>query len=298
MTNNAQKKTRSTKKSPIRNMPRMKNKTRKKVKNGMVYLILILLSAIFLIPFMWMLLTSVKSMQDVYSNQVLPTKLFWENYKNAVTQIPFLRMTFNTVVITVLTVTGMVSSSTMVAYSMSKVRWRGRDVLFPVIVATMMIPYQVTLIPLYMIWNKLGLIGTNVPLVLPAFFGGAYYIFLLRQFFRTIPDSLLEAAEIDGAGEFRKFWTIVLPLCKPAIASVCIFTFLATWSDFMGPMLYLTKEESYTLSLGLQAFMQQHYVEWGTLMAASAIFTIPVIILFFFAQKYFIEGITVTGVKG
>lgn len=259
---------------------------------------LILLSAVFLIPFIWMLLTSVKSMQDVYSNQVLPTHIFWENYKNAVTQIPFLRMTLNTVVITVLTVIGMVISSTLVAYSMSKIRWRGRTVLFPVIVATMMIPYQVTLIPLYMIWNKLGLIGTIVPLVLPAFFGGAYYIFLLRQFFRTIPDSLLEAAEIDGAGEFRKFWTIVLPLCKPAIASVCIFTFLATWSDFMGPMLYLSDEESYTLSLGLQAFMQQHYVEWGTLMAASAIFTIPVIVLFFFAQKYFIEGITVTGVKG
>lgn len=286
MTNNAQTKVCLT------------HKNRKRLHTGIVYLALILLSAVFLIPFIWMILTSIKSMQDVYSNQVFPTRIYWENYKNAVTQIPFLRMTLNTVVITVLTVVGMVTSSTLVAYSMSKIRWKGRNLLFPIIVATMMIPYQVTLIPLYMIWNKLGMIGTIVPLVLPAFFGGAYYIFLLRQFFRTIPDSLLEAAEIDGAGEFRKFWTIVLPLCKPAIASVCIFTFLATWSDFMGPMLYLTNEDSYTLSLGLQAFMQQHYVEWGTLMAASAIFTIPVVILFFFAQKYFIEGITVTGVKG
>ena len=147
-------------------------------------------------------------------------------------------------------------------------------------------------------WNKLGLIGSIAPLVVPAFFGGAYYIFLLRQFFKSIPDSLLEAAEIDGAGEVRIFAQIMLPLCKPAMASVAIFTFINTWSDFMGPMLYLNRQESYTLSIGLQAFLQQHYVQWGILMAASAIFTIPMIVLFFFAQKYFIEGITVTGVKG
>lgn len=276
----------------------MDRKSRERIHKVVVYFLLIMLSAIFLVPFGWMVLTSLKSMEDIYSRGIFPQEIFWENFHLAVTKIPFVRYTWNTVVITVLTVIGMVISSTMVAYSMSKIRWGGRKFLFPVIVGTMMIPYQVTLIPLYMIWNKLGLIGTIVPLVLPAFFGGAYYIFLLRQFFKSIPDSLLEAADIDGASEGRKFIQIMLPLCKPAIASVAIFTFMAAWSDFMGPMLYLTKAESYTLSLGLQAFMQQHYVEWGVLMAASAIFTIPVIIIFFFAQKYFIEGITVTGVKG
>ena len=256
------------------------------------------LSVVFLVPFAWMLLTSLKSMEEVYQRTIFPTKLHFDNYILAVTQIPFLRYAWNTIVITALCVVGTGISSAMVAYSMSKVRWNGKKYLFPIIVATMMIPYQVTLIPLYMIWNKLGLIGSIAPLVVPAFFGGAYYIFLLRQFFKSIPDSLLEAAEIDGAGEVRIFAQIMLPLCKPAMASVAIFTFINTWSDFMGPMLYLNRQESYTLSIGLQAFLQQHYVQWGILMAASAIFTIPMIVLFFFAQKYFIEGITVTGVKG
>lgn len=277
---------------------KQRKKNQEVIHKAVIYLVLVMLSAVFLVPFGWMILTSLKSMEDIYSQGIFPSHLYWQNYVSAVTKIPFVRYTLNTVVITVLTVAGMVISSTMVAYSMSKVHWNGKKYLFPIIVATMMIPYQVTLIPLYMIWNRMNLIGTIVPLVLPAFFGGPYYIFLLRQFFKSIPDSLLEAADIDGAGEVRKFVQIMLPLCKPAVASVAIFTFMATWSDFMGPMLYLNKQESYTLSIGLQAFMQQHYVEWGILMAASAIFTIPIIIIFFFAQKYFIEGITVTGVKG
>ena len=271
---------------------------RKLCGKAVTVFLLVALSVVFLVPFAWMLLTSLKSMEEVYQRTIFPTKLHFDNYILAVTQIPFLRYAWNTIVITALCVVGTVISSAMVAYSMSKVRWNGKKYLFPIIVATMMIPYQVTLIPLYMIWNKLGLIGSIAPLVVPAFFGGAYYIFLLRQFFKSIPDSLLEAAEIDGAGEVRIFAQIMLPLCKPAMASVAIFTFINTWSDFMGPMLYLNRQESYTLSIGLQAFLQQHYVQWGILMAASAIFTLPMLVLFFFAQKYFIEGITVTGVKG
>lgn len=241
---------------------------RKLCGKAVTVFLLVALSVVFLVPFAWMLLTSLKSMEEVYQRTIFPTKLHFDNYILAVTQIPFLRYAWNTIVITALCVVGTVISSAMVAYSMSKV------------------------------WNKLGLIGSIAPLVVPAFFGGAYYIFLLRQFFKSIPDSLLEAAEIDGAGEVRIFAQIMLPLCKPAMASVAIFTFINTWSDFMGPMLYLNRQESYTLSIGLQAFLQQHYVQWGILMAASAIFTIPMIVLFFFAQKYFIEGITVTGVKG
>lgn len=265
-----------------------------------VYIIIIVLSVVFLVPFLWMLSTSLKSLQEIYQvpSTIFPHQLNFGNYAAAVTKMPYLRYTVNTLVITLLCVVGQVISSSMVAYSVSKIKWKGSKIIFPIVVSTMMIPMQVTMIPLYLIFTKLNLIGTFTPLVLPAFFGGAYYIFLLRQFFRTIPDSLLEAAKIDGAKEGTIFFKIMLPLCKPALTSVAIFTFLATWSDFLGPLLYLNKEEQYTLSLGLQAFMQTHYVEWGPLMAASAIFTVPIIVLFFFAQSYFIEGITVTGMKG
>ncbi len=265
-----------------------------------VYILIIALALVFFYPFLWMLFTSLKTSKEIYQvpSTTFPQHVTFDNYVAAVTKMPFLRYTINTVVITVLSVVGMVVSSSMVAYSVSKIRWKGSRIIFPIIIGTMMIPYQVTMIPLYMIFTKMHFVGTIVPLVLPCFFGGAYYIFLLRQFFRTIPDSLLEAAKIDGAGEGTIFLKIMLPLCKPAITSVAIFAFLASWSDFLGPLLYLNQEQEYTLSLGLQAFMQTHYVEWGPLMAASAIFTVPIIILFFFAQSYFIEGITVTGIKG
>lgn len=266
----------------------------------LVYVIIILCTVIFFAPFLWMLSTSLKTTKEIYQfpPTIFPNQLCLDNYYLAVTKMPFLRYTLNTVVITVLSVVGMVISSSMVAYSVSKIKWKGSKVLFSIIVGTMMIPYQVTMIPLYLIFTKMHMVGTIIPLVLPCFFGGAYYIFLLRQFFKTIPDSLLEAAKIDGARESTIFVKVMLPLCKPALTSVAIFTFLATWSDFLGPLLYLNKQEEYTLSIGLQAFMQEHFVEWGPMMAASAIFTVPIVILFFFAQSYFIEGITVTGMKG
>ena len=276
------------------------NRRRGRSGRFLAYGLIILFSAVFIAPFLWMILTSLKPQEEIYA---FPPRFFPEavtglNYYLAVTKMPYLRYTINTVVISVLTVTGMVISSSMVAYSVSKIRWRGANIIFPLIVGTMMIPMQVTMIPLYMVFTRMGLVGTIVPLVLPAFTGGAYYIFLLRQFFKTIPDSLIESATIDGAGEVRIFLRILLPLCKPALTSVAIFTFLAAWSDFLGPLLYLNRAEEYTLSLGLQAFMQTHYVEWGPLMAASAIFTVPTVVLFFFAQSFFIEGITVTGIKG
>lgn len=275
-------------------------KRRKTISKASIYAITVILSLIFLVPFLWMLTTSFKSFQEIYQNPptIFPNKFYLGNYLSAVTKMPFLRYFWNTFVISGLCVIGTVLSSSMVAYSMSKIKWKGSKYLFPVIVGTMMIPTQVTMIPLYLVFTKMNLIGTIVPLVLPTFFGGAYYIFLLRQFFKTIPDALIESATIDGARDVTIFSKIILPLCKPAITSVAIFTFLANWSDFLGPLLYLNKDEQYTLSLGLQAFMQTHFVEWGPLMAASAIFTIPIIILFFFAQSYFIEGITVTGIKG
>lgn len=275
-------------------------KRNKRAAKIIVYVLLVVLSAVYLLPFFWMILTSLKSPQDIYHvpQIIFPKRVYLENYKLAVTKMPFLRYFWNTAVITILCTIGVVLSSSMVAYSMSKIKWNGSKYLFPIIVGTMMIPSQVTMIPLYIIYTKLKLVGTIVPLVLPAWFGSAYSIFLLRQFFKTIPNSLIESATIDGANDLTVYTKIMLPLCKPALTSVAILQFLGTWSDFMGPLLYLNKQEQYTLSLGLQAFMQMHYVEWGPLMAASLIFTVPVILLFFFAQKYFIEGITVTGIKG
>lgn len=273
---------------------------RKKTAKVVTYLLLFFLSIVFIIPFLWLIGTSIKSPAEIYQEytSLFPSKPTLENYVTAVTKMPFLRYTLNTLVITVLSVIGQVTSSSMVAFSIAKIKWKGSRIIFPIIVGTMMIPYQVTMIPIYLIYTKLHLVGTIVPLVLPTFFGGAYYIFLLRQFFKTIPNSLVESAIIDGATPFKVYFRIILPLCKPALTSVAIFTFLDAWSDFLGPLLYLTQAEQYTISLGLQAFMQSHIVQWGPLMAASALFTVPIIVLFFFAQSYFIEGITVTGIKG
>lgn len=280
-----------------------RQRSRKKIDRYtklLAYILVIVLSCVFILPFLWMMLTSLKSMEEIYKSPptILPSSIFWENYVMAVTKMPFVRYFINTVVITVLTVFGTVVSSSLVAYSMAKIKWNGAKYLFPFIVGTMMIPSQVTMIPLYIVFSRMELVGTIAPLVLPAFLGNAYYIFLLRQFFKTIPDSYIESATIDGATHLTIFFRIMLPLCKPAIVSVAIFTFLSAWSDFFNPMLYLNDADKYTISLGLQAFMQTHFVEWGPLMAASAIFTVPIIILFFFAQRYFIEGITVTGLKG
>lgn len=275
-------------------------KLKKNIFKTLLYILIVVLSIIFLVPFLWMIFTSLKSFKEIYQYPptIFPGKVIFDNYFLAVTKMPFVRYLVNTVVITVLCVVGTCASSSMVAYSMSKINWKGRKYLFPIIISTMMIPTQVTMIPLYLVFTKLHMVGTITPLVLPSFLGSAYYIFLLRQFFKTIPDSLVESATIDGARDFTIFIKIIIPLCKPAITSVAIFTFLNTWSDFLGPLLYLTKDEQFTLSLGLQAFMQTHFVEWGPMMAASAIFTVPIIVLFFFAQSYFIEGITVTGIKG
>lgn len=277
----------------------VKNK-KSKLRKLLTHLVLIITCGIFIVPFAWMILTSLKASTEVYATPptIIPKVLAWHNYIDIFHQIPYLRYTLNTLFITVLCVVGMTVSSSLVAYSLSKVKWRGKDFLFPFIIATMMIPFQVTMLPMYILYNKLHFIGTYLPLILPSFFGGAYNIFLLRQFFMTIPDSLLEAATIDGAGEGRIFLKVMIPLCKPAITTVAIFTFLGTWSDFMGPLLYLNNEKMYTISVGLQAFTQSHHVEWGVLMAASAVFTIPIVILFFFTQRYFIEGITITGIKG
>lgn len=264
------------------------------------YMAVLVCSVIFMVPFLWMISTSLKSTEQVFRNPpiLFPIPVYFNNYAEAVKRIPYLRYTLNTLLIAVSSVIGIVTTASMVAYSLSKIRWKGGAILFGLVLATMMIPYQVTMIPTYMIWQRLKLTGSYWPLIIPCFTGGSYYVFLLRQFFMTIPDSLIDAATIDGANEARIFTRVMAPLAKPAMTSVGIFAFLYSWSDFLGPLLYINNQNNYTLSLGLQGYISEHFIEWNLLMAAAAIFTVPIIIIFFFAQKQFIEGITVTGLKG
>lgn len=255
---------------------------------------------VFLFPLAWMVLTSLKTPAEIQSlpPTFLPRTWNLNNYTMAVTYIPFLRYTLNTLFIAAVNVVGTVLSCSLVAFSFSRIRWHGRDALFVLVLSTMLLPSPVTLIPLYVIFKTLGWVNTYAPLTVPAFFGSAFYIFLLRQFFRTIPAELDEAARIDGAGYPRIFAFIILPLSRPALAVVVILTFLDKWTDFLHPLIYLNDSSMYTLSLGLQEFESTHSVFWGPLMAASVLFMIPVIVLFIGAQRSFISGITMGGLKG
>jgi len=270
------------------------------LRNFITHAVLISLGIMFIAPFVWMLLTSLKSLAEIsrFPLTFIPEVIQWENYVKVFTVIPFTRYFMNTLFVTVLSVLGQLIAAPLVAYSITKIDWFGGKFIFPIVIATMLLPFQVTMIPVYLVFQKIGLTGTYWPLIIPTITGAPLYIFLLRQFFLSIPDTLIQAAKIDGASEFRVYVTIILPLSRPALAAVAIFTFLYTWSDFMGPLLYLNKSSQYTLTLGLQAFLAEHYTEWGLLMAASAMFTLPIVVMFFFAQKQFIEGITLTGIKG
>ena len=264
------------------------------------HLALLPLSIIYMIPFFWMLSTALKTDRQVmaWPPVWIPNPIAWENFPRAIEFFPFWLFLKNTLIIAVLGMVGILISSSLVAYSLSRILWPGRNILFGITVATMMLPYQVTIIPLFIWFKNLGWINTYAPLIVPAWFGGAFYIFLLRQFFMTIPQELSDAARIDGAGEFRSFLQIILPLARPALATVLLFEFLGRWRDFLGPLIYLQDQKKYTISLGLSYFRLEHGTEWQLLMAASLTLTIPIIILYFFTQRTFIQGITLTGIKG
>jgi len=213
--------------------------------------------------------------------------------------VTFVTYLSNTLLVALLAVIGTVSSSALVAYGLSRIPWRGRATLFSLTLATMMVPFPVLMVPLYGVFRSLGWIGTLLPLWVPAFFGGAFNIFLLRQFFLTIPAELSDAARIDGCSEFGIFWRVILPLARPALSVVALFTFLNVWNDFLGPLIFLTEPRTFTMSLGLQQYQSQFGgSEWHLLMAASALLVMPIIVLFFFAQKTFIQGISTTGMGG
>lgn len=255
---------------------------------------------LFIAPLAWMLSTSLKPAQQVFELNWIPDPVTWSNYPDALTSAPFDVYFRNTAIITTLSTVGAVISSSLVAYSFARLRWPGRDLWFLLVLGTMMLPGVVTLIPQYILFAKLGWVNSFRPLVVPAWLAtNAFYVFLLRQFFRSIPMELSEAAKLDGASELRIWWQIVMPLSRPALAAVTIFAFNGAWGDYMGPLIYLSTESKYTLQLGLTTFQQAAggLPRWDWMMAASLVVMLPVAILFFAFQKYFIEGVTMTGIK-
>ncbi|HOQ28078.1 MAG TPA: carbohydrate ABC transporter permease, partial [Armatimonadota bacterium] len=265
------------------------------------FVLLCLGSAIFSIPFIWTVSTALKTKEQVFAVPPvwIPNPVQWENFRRAWTELPFPTFVFNTVLITLISVVGQVTSASLVAYGFARFRFKGRTFLFYLLLSTMMLPAQVTMIPVFLIWRALGLIDTFAPMTVPAFFGGgAFTIFLLRQFFMTVPRELDEAAMIDGCSYFGIWWRILLPLSRPALVTVTLFSFLAHWDDFMGPLIYLNSMEKYTVSIGLRMFQDMFGTELELLMAASLIHILPTIVLFFIGQRYFIKGIALTGLKG
>ncbi len=270
------------------------------VRKGLIHLGLIGLGLIFFFPFFWLVDTSLKPDAELFAIPPIfvPSEIVWENYPRAFTYVPFPRYTLNTLYLAGFNIVATIVSGTLVAYGFSRIQWPGRDALFGLMLATMMIPYAVTMIPTFIIFKWMGWVGSFSPLTWPAFTGSPFFIFLLRQFFLTIPQELTEAATIDGCSELDNYWRIILPLAKPALATVALFTFIDQWNAFLGPLIYLNREDQYPLGLGLYGFYHAHGAEWALLMAASTMVVIPVIVLFFFTQRTFIEGISLTGIKG
>ncbi|MBL7111664.1 MAG: carbohydrate ABC transporter permease [Bacteroidales bacterium] len=248
-----------------------------------------------------MISTSFKGNEQIfaYPPEWIPKIWRWQNYVDIWSQLPFLAYFRNSVFISLFTILGTLLSSSLVAYAFAVLRWPGRDKLFIFILVTMMLPLQVTMIPVFVMFKNLGWLNTFKPLIVPAFLGGgAFNIFLLRQFFLRVPRELIDAARIDGCSEWRIYWEIMLPMAKPALATVAIMTFMFTWNDFLGPLIYLSDKLKGTLALGVVMFVGQHSTEWGQLMAISIIMMLPVIIIFFLFQRFFIKGFIMTGIKG
>ena len=269
------------------------------IAHTLVYLILSAGGIVVLMPLVWMISTSLKRRGDVFifPPKWIPDPVMWVNYPTALTTVPFAQFFENTLTITFLAVLGELISSAIVAYSFARLRWKGRDVLFMVVLATMMLPGQVTMIPVFIIFKTLRWVDSFKPLIVPSWFGVPFYIFLLRQFFLTISPELDDAAAIDGCSKLGVFWRIILPLSKPVLASVAIFSFQFHWNDFFRPLLYLYDKRHFTLALGLRYYQGHYGTDWHYLMAASLVVMLPLIIVFFFAQRIFIQGVVYTGVK-
>lgn len=275
----------------------MTNSRRNKISKTILFIVLTLGAIIILFPIAWMIFTALKSSTEIsaYPPKMLPEKPLFENFMIAWQKAPFTQYTLNTLFIVFFTVVGTVLSNSFISYGFAKIQFKGKKPLFRLVLATMMIPAFVTLVPQYVIFSKLGWVDTYLPLIVPAFCGNAFQIFMMRQFYRTIPNELSEAARVDGAGHFYIWGKLMLPLVKPIMATVALISFKGAWSDFQGPLLYLSDRSKYTLQLGLQVFKGVGYTEWNYLMAVSFLSMIPILILFFCFQNYFIQGMDVGG---
>ena len=264
-------------------------------------IVMIVLSILFLLPLYWMIISSLKSDQELaqFPPTLFPRDLEFGNFVDAVTAMPFLTFFMNSSIITISVVLLSVLSNFVIAYGFACIDWPGRNALFYVVIATLFLPFPVTLIPMFDMWARLGLVNTLFPLIIPAAFGSAFFIFLLRQFLLQIPQAMLDAARVDGASEWRILWAVAFPTSMPALTTVAIFSAVASWNDFMGPLIYLQDQSVQTLSIGLQTFrsVNAQDVSFNQLMAASFLVILPLLILFFAFQRYFIRGITIGGFK-
>ena len=266
-----------------------------------VYMLLIFFTMLFIAPFAWLLSNSLKDAAHAFNGQWIPNPVAWANYRLIFEEVPLVMMARNSIIVTLLGVVAVVLSSSMVAYALARLRFPGSHLVFLAVLGTMLMPGAVTIVPVYLIWKQLGFVNTLVPLWAGNMFGSTFYIFMLRQFFLGLPQEIVEAARVDGASYYRIFWQILLPLVRPALLTVAVLEFQAKWNDFMGPLIYIQNPDLRTLPLGLQQFVQNYgygQFRWELLFAASVVVTLPMLILFFVAQKQFISGIATTGLKG
>ena len=273
---------------------------RRKVGLGLTYLILTAGSVVYVVPFLWMVSTSLKTKLEaaLLPPKWIPYPAHFENYARMWNAFPFPTFFQNTVFITFTALVGHMLTSTLVGYGFARMKFRGRDFLFVVLLATMMLPPQVTMIPVFIVFRTLGWLNTFKPLIVPAFIGGSpFFIFLMRQFIMTLPRELDDAARIDGCSSFRIYWNILMPLSKPAVATVAVFSFVAYWNDFMGPLIYLTSPDKMTVAVGLRLFVGQYSADLPAMMAGSFVSVLPIIVIYFLAQNYFVQGIALTGLK-
>lgn len=270
------------------------------VRHTLLHIVLIVIGITFLVPLLWILSTSLKTAGQVFIVPVqwIPTRPRWSNFVEIFTILPLTSFIRNTLIVTLLGTAGTIFSSLVVGYSLARLRWPGRDAMFTLLIATMMLPFIVTLIPTFILFKYLNWLDTLLPLFVPSWFGQAFYIFLMRQFMIGLPVELEEAARIDGASSLRILVRVIAPLCGPAVATIAIFAFLAHYNDFMGPLIYLSTNEKFTLPLGIYWYQGRYGNSWHLVMAVSTVALLPVIVLFFIAQRYFVRGITLTGLAG
>ncbi len=261
---------------------------------------LCVMAFLFLVPLFWLLSCSFKRAAELFAVPIrwLPAEFNFDNYIRMFSYFPFIRYLRNTLIIVFFNIVGSTFSSAVVAYGFSRLRWKGRDRVFIIVLITMILPFQVVMVPLFLVFQRIGWIGTFLPLTATCFFGNPFYIFLVRQFFLSLPEELNDAARIDGSGEFRFFFQMAIPLSTPVLATVAIFSFLRSWNDFVGPLIFLANDKLYTLAIGAQLIRSRLQPNWEILMPLGVVMVLPVLAVFFLMQKYFIQGIAMSGIKG